>query len=63
METADSEDPLSLGAGEPGCTDVPICDDGLAPPCGPEVEPPTEHEGSAEVHIEWPELEATQFIP
>jgi len=34
--TADYEDPLSLGVGQPGCDGWDMCEDGLSPPCGEE---------------------------
>jgi len=48
IETANSDDVNSLGLGQPGCSDdeecqnyeiCEICENGLAPPCEPPVEP------------------------
>jgi len=58
IETADPEDPLSLGPDQPGCELDEYCETGLYPPC----EPVEEWEGSAEVTITWPEIEVTDYI-
>jgi len=58
IETADPEDPLSLGEGEPGCDLGDYCDNGLYPPCYDEV--PVEY--SAEITIDWPELDVSEYI-
>jgi len=60
--TADPEDPLALGNNEPGCDGCDDCGNGLAAPCDVPPPPPP-FEGSAEVHIDWPELDATEYIP
>lgn len=60
IDTADPEDPDSLGTGQPGCDLGTYCDDGMYEPC---EEPPAEWEGSAEVTIEWPEIDSSDLIP
>jgi len=58
IETADSEDPLSLGDGEPGCILDSYCDNGLFEPCT-DVETVS---WSAEVRVDWPEIEVSDYI-
>jgi len=59
IETADPEDPLSLGVGEPGCEIIDeYCDNGLFPPCSDTVVV----EYSAEVKIDWPEIKTSDYI-
>jgi len=58
IETADSEDPLSLGDGEPGCILDEYCDNGLYEPCN-DVEVVN---WSAEVVVEWPEIGISAYI-
>jgi len=43
----------------PGCG-IDKCDNGMAKPCKPE-EP--EYTGSAEVTVEWPEVDPSDLIP
>lgn len=61
IETADPDDELSLGPGLPGCELPDLCDTGMYPPC--DEEEPEEYEGSAEVIIDWPELDPSDLIP
>lgn len=59
IETADPEDPFSLGVGMPGCGLLSSCSNGLPEPCEPETEP---FEGSAQIEIEWPEIDPSDLI-
>jgi len=59
IETADPEDPLSLGPDEPGCgLGDDVCDNGLYAPCTDEV--PVTY--SAEVRVDWPTIEVSDYI-
>jgi len=59
IATADSEDPLSLGPDQPGCEMGEYCENGLPLPCSEEPE----YQGSAQPHIEWPEIDTSDLIP
>lgn len=61
IDTANPDDPESLGEGLPGCDIKDVCDDGSFPPCDDVV--PTEGEGSVEVETTFPDLDPSDLIP